>query len=279
MLECVVNVSEGRDAVVLAELARVCGADLLDHHADPDHHRSVFTLLGTDAPRRLAARAVGRLDIRRHQGAHPRLGVVDVVPFVPLAGATMAEALAARDAFATWCAGELGVPCFLYGPERPLPEVRRRAFRDLAPDAGPPGPHPTAGACCVGAREPLVAYNVWLAEPDLDRAREIAAAVRSPSVRALGVACGDRVQVSMNLVAPTVTGPAEAYDAVAALAPVAGAELVGLVPAGVLDHIPPSRWSELDLGPDRTIEARLSGAVRLRRAAPDAEAPIAERGE
>jgi len=258
MLECVVNVSEGRDAATLAELARACGADLLDQHADPDHHRSVFTLIGTDAPRRLAAAAVGRLDIHRHHGAHPRLGVVDVVPFVPLLGATMADALDARAAFAAWCGGELGVPCFLYGPERSLPDVRRRAFRDLVPDAGPREPHPTAGACCVGTREPLIAYNVWLAEADVRRAREIAAAVRSPSVRALGLACGDRVQVSMNLVAPAVTSPAEAYDAVAALAPVAGAELVGLMPAAVLDRIPPWRWNELDVGLDRTVEARLT---------------------
>jgi glutamate formiminotransferase len=258
MLECVVNVSEGRDQAVLDDLAAAGGADLLDHHADPDHHRSVFTLMGTDAPRAVAAVAVTRLDVGRHLGVHPRLGVVDVVPFVPLAGTAMAAAVAARDAFAGWFAGELGVPCFLYGPERSLPDVRRRAFRDLTPDAGPARPHPTAGACCVGAREVLVAYNVWLASPDLGRSREIAAAVRSPTVRALGLACGDRVQVSMNLVAPAVTGPAEAYDAVARLAPVAGAELVGLVPEAVLERIPPRRWEELDLAADRTIEARLA---------------------
>jgi glutamate formiminotransferase len=257
MLECVVNVSEGRDPVVLAELAEAAGADLLDRHTDPDHHRSVFTLVGTDAPRRLAAAAVDHIDLRQHEGVHPRLGVVDVVPFAPLAGAALADAIAARDAFAAWLADEHAVPCFLYGPERSLPEVRRRAFGELAPDVGPPVPHPTAGACCVGARPVLVAYNVWLAEPDLARAGEIAAALRSPTVRALGLACGDRVQVSMNLVAPEITGPAEAYDAVAALAPVAGAELVGLVPAAVLDRIPPSRWATLDLEPVRTIEARL----------------------
>jgi glutamate formiminotransferase / 5-formyltetrahydrofolate cyclo-ligase len=258
LLECVVNLSEGRDHTVLEDLAAAGGADLLDRHADPDHHRSVFTLVGTRAARAVATAAVARLDVRRHQGVHPRIGVVDVVPFVPLLGATIADAVAARDAFAAWCAEELGVPCFLYGPERSLPEVRRRAFRDLAPDAGPPHPHPTAGACCVGAREVLVAYNVWLTAPDLARARAVAADVRSPTVRALGLACGDRVQVSMNLVAPAVTGPAEAYDAVAHQADVAGAELVGLLPAAVLDRIPPSRWAELDLGPDRTIEARLA---------------------
>jgi glutamate formiminotransferase / 5-formyltetrahydrofolate cyclo-ligase len=258
MLECVVNVSEGRDGALLADLAAAGGANVLDLHADPDHHRSVFTLVGTDAPRDLAVAAVARLDIGGHAGVHPRLGVVDVVPFVPLAGSSLPDAMAARDRFAAWFAGELGVPCFLYGPERPLPEIRRRAFRDLGPDTGPDRPHPTAGACCVGARGVLVAYNVWLATPDLAIARSVAAAVRSPAIRALGLACGDRVQVSMNLVDPEATGPAAAYDAVAALAPVAGAELVGLLPAAVLEAVPPSRWAELDLSPDRTIEARLA---------------------
>jgi len=257
MLECVVNVSEGRDPDVLDELAAACGADLLDRHEDADHHRSVFTLVGEEAPRALTRIAVARLDLTAHAGVHPRLGVVDVVPFVPLDGAGMDEAIAARDAFAAWAHDELALPCFRYGPERSLPEVRRRAFVDLDPDSGPARPHPTAGATCVGARPYLVAYNVWLAEPDLDRAREVAAAVRSPSVRALGLACGQRVQVSMNLVEPLVCGPAAAFDAVAALTAVAGAELVGLVPASVLAAVPPARYAELDLGPDRTIEARL----------------------
>jgi glutamate formiminotransferase len=201
---------------------------------------------------------------------HPRLGVVDVVPFVPLDGESMASAVGARDAFAAWAASELGVPCFLYGPERSLPEVRRRAFVDLRPDTGPPAPHPTAGACCVGARPVLVAYNVWLSTADVAVARRVAAAVRSPELRALGLACGDRVQVSMNLVQPLVVGPADAYDAVAALAPPAGAELVGLVPSAVLDRIPPSRWPELDLTRDRTIEARLARTSTVSRLRDDA---------
>jgi len=258
VLECVVNVSEGRDTPVLGALSASVEADLLDRHTDGDHHRSVFTLVGEEAPRALARAAVGALDMRRHTGVHPRLGVVDVVPFVPLGPASMADAVTARDDFAAWAGAELGLPCFLYGPERSLPEVRRRAFVDLAPETGPPAPHPTAGACCVGARPVLVAYNVWLATPDVALARRTAAAVRSAEVRALGWACGERVQVSMNLVAPLRFGPAEAYDAVAALAPVAGAELVGLVPAAVLDRIPPARWRQLDLAPDRTIEWRLA---------------------
>jgi glutamate formiminotransferase len=266
VLTCVVNISEGRDTARLAELDDACGTDLLDRHTDPHHHRSVFTLVGEEAPRRLAAAAVARLDLSTHEGVHPRLGVVDVVPFVPLAGSSMDEALGARDAFAGWAVAELGVPCFLYGPDRSLPEVRRRAWRDLAPDVTPhrgpdvrpDRPHPTAGSTCVGAREVLVAYNVWLATPDVTLARAIAAAVRGPAIRALGLAVGDRVQVSMNLIRPDEVGPAQAYDLVAARAPAAGAELVGLLPGRVLDAIPPARWSELDVATSRTLEARLT---------------------
>ena len=256
------NISEGRDTALLAELDDACGGDLLDRHTDPHHHRSVFTLVGEEAPRRLASAAVARLDLSTHEGVHPRLGVVDVVPFVPLAGSSMDEALAARDAFAGWAVAELGVPCFLYGPERSLPEVRRRAWRDLAPDMTPDrrpdGPHPTAGSTCVGARDVLVAYNVWLAAADVALARAIAAEVRGPAIRALGLAVGDRVQVSMNLIRPDEVGPTQAYDLVAARAPVAGAELVGLLPGRVLDAIPPRRWSELDVATSRTLEARLA---------------------
>lgn len=256
MLECVVNVSEGRDRTVLDLLADSVGADLLDLHSDPHHHRSVFTLVGTDAPRRLTRVATKMLDLRDHDGAHPRLGAVDVVPFVPLEGATMDDAVRARDEFARWAAEELGVPCFLYGSERTLPEVRRRAWRDLAPDTGASA-HPTAGAICVGAREVLVAYNVWLEGADLVRAREVASLVRGPHLRALGLPVGDRVQVSMNLVAPDRMGPDAARDAVAAHTTVAGCELVGLVPEAVLGNIPRSRWAELDLREESTIEYRL----------------------
>jgi glutamate formiminotransferase/glutamate formiminotransferase/formiminotetrahydrofolate cyclodeaminase len=170
----------------------------------------------------------------------------------------MAEAVVAREEFMTWIAAELGVPSFRYGHDGPtLPEVRRLALRGLAPDVSPSEPHPTAGAVAVGARGPLVAYNVWLAEPDLALARRVAAELRSPAIRALGLPVGDRVQVSMNLIDPLRVGPADAYDAVAALAPAAGAELVGLVPAAVLDAVPRERWPLLDLDADRSVEARL----------------------
>ena len=264
MLECVVNVSEGRRPAVVDAIAAAAGASLLDVHTDPHHNRAVLTLAGTEeveaAVRAVATETVHRVDLRTHVGVHPRVGALDVVPFVPLAGTTMAAAVAARDRFAAWAGADLGVPCFLYGPERPLPEVRRRAFVDLVPDSGPSVAHPTAGATCVGARGVLVAYNLWLApEAGVDVARSVAAAVRGPAVRALGLDVGGRAQVSINLVDPLVVGPAQVYDAVAARAPVVGAELVGLVPAAVLDAAPPERWTELDLGPARTIEGRLAG--------------------
>ncbi len=260
MLECVVNVSEGRDAEVLDALAAAVGPDLLDLHVDADHHRSVWTLRGEQAPRLLARAAVERLDLRTHAGAHPRIGVVDVVPFVALAGSSPADALGARDRFCAWAAADLGLPCFAYGPERTLPDVRRQAFADLAPTAGPPRPHPTAGAAAVGARDVLVAYNLWLARPDLDRARAVARDLRSPAVRALGLAVGAEVQVSLNLVRPTEVGPGAARDAVAARVDVARAELVGLVPEAVLRAEPEARWMQLDLDPERTIEARVARA-------------------
>ena len=257
MLECVVNVSEGQSAVALTRLADAAGPDVLDIHRDPFHHRSVFTLVGTAAVRSLAAVAVDTLDLSAHEGVHPRLGVVDVVPFVPLDGTSFSEAIAARDEFCAWAGEELGVPCFRYGPERSLPDVRRRAWSDLLPDTGPRQPHPTAGSMCVGARRELVAYNLWLATPDLALAKRIAALIRGPYLRALGLAVGDHVQVSMNLVEPARLGPAQAYDLVASHVAITRAELVGLVSSKTLHAIPPRRWRQLDLDVDRTIEARL----------------------
>ena len=260
MLECVINISEGRDEQAIAAVAAAAGRHLLDVHTDPHHHRSVLTLVGEDAARSVTREAVARIDLRRHEGVHPRIGAVDVVPFVPLVGSTLADAVAARDRYCRWAADELGLPCFTYGPERTLPDVRREAFVGLVPSTGPDHPHPTAGAVAVGARPVLVAYNVWLAEPDLEVARRIAREVRGPALRALGLVVGDRVQVSMNLVDPVQLGPAEAADAVAARAPVDGCELVGLVPEEVLAGVPERRWPELDLGADRTIEERLRRA-------------------
>lgn len=258
MLECVINISEGTRLDVVETIARSAGRELLDVHTDRHHNRAVLTVVGEDAARAVAATAVLVLDVSIHAGVHPRIGAVDVVPFVPLGSATWADAVAARDRFASWAGSTLRVPCFVYGDERTLPDIRRHAWVDLAPTTGPGVPHATAGAMAVGARPILVAYNVWLAEPDLDRARAIARDIRRPGLRTLGLAVGDEVQVSMNLIDPLHLGPAAAYDAVAERAPVARAELVGLVPDAVLHATEPDRWDELDLAPDRTIEARLA---------------------
>jgi glutamate formiminotransferase len=278
ILECVVNISEGRDERVLAELAATAAPALLDVHRDPHHHRSVFTLAGpvdlvTRAARDLTTAAVARLDLSTHTGVHPRLGVVDVVPFIAYRSDQLSTqssdrsvTVPLRDAFATWL-GTLGVPSFLYGPlpggpDRSLPDIRRRAFVDLFPDHGPGLPHPSAGATAVGARGVLVAYNVWVSSAEL--ARTVAPLVRSPAVRALGLAVGERAQVSCNLVDPDRFGPAQLYDAVAthmeaAGGTVIGAELVGLIPRAVLHGIAPGRWAELGLSEEATLEARLEG--------------------
>ncbi|MDA8357092.1 MAG: hypothetical protein M0Z95_12580 [Actinomycetota bacterium] len=303
LLEAAVNISEGRDDRFLADIEAACGETFLDLHADPDHHRSVVTVAGPQdaveaAVRRIAVEAISQLDIRRHSGVHPRFGVIDIVPFVPLTfqdhqrtpveepsreGAPVEHSLThldatpsldgactVRDRFARWASTTLTLPCFLFGPlghgeDRILPEVRRNAFRVLQPDTGPRSPHPTAGACAVGARNFLIAYNVWVRPMDLTRARSIASAVRGPAVRALAFKFGpesDAVQISCNLIDPFAVGPADVRDRIARIAATMGSavsscELVGLIPAGVLASISTTRWEELGLEPASTIEARL----------------------
>lgn len=278
-LECVVNVSEGRDEAVLSELCASAGPALLDLHRDPHHHRAVLTLAGppddvTAGARSLATATVERLDLRTHDGVHPRLGVLDVVPFVPYepghaAPVDLTDAAAHRDDFARWLGDELGVPSFVYGPlaggrNRTLPDIRRHAFAPsggLTPDFGPVRPDPRTGATAVGARRVLVAYNVWVST--LEVARRVAPRVRGPQVRALALAVGERAQVSCNLIEPDAFGPAQLYDAVAALAAdagsaVEGAELVGLLPEVLLAAVPAARWPELGLSAEATVEARLA---------------------
>lgn len=289
ILVCAANVSEGRDHGRIARLA-AAGADaLLDAHSDPHHHRTVLTLAGERvaveaAMRSVAEAAVTLLDLTEHRGVHPRLGVLDVVPFVayrpapsPAHGAQgdvvldeapVEEAIPSRDRFARWFAEEWAVPCFLYGPlpggaERTLPDIRRRAFTSLAPDTGPPRPHPTAGATAVGARTCLVAYNLFVTGGDLALARSVAAALRRPGLRTLGLDVGGVPQVSCNLTEPSRIGPAAVYDEVAAAlavhgAAIARAELVGLLPARVLGAVPEGRRAELGLAGTPTIEARLA---------------------
>ena len=277
MLECVPNVSEGRDAEVLDALANACGHALLDVHVDADHHRSVFTLAGEhtpDAVRSLALAVAERVDLTRHTGVHPRLGALDVVPFVALDAHTHADAVDAARAFAAWAADTLAVPVLFYDEAdatgRTLPATRRDAFGARAPDLGPSTPHPTLGAIAVGARQPLVAVNCELARDDVELARTIATRVRErdgglPGVRALGLRLDSvgRAQVSMNLVALERTGLQDACRAVDALARDAGTavarvELVGLVPAAELARSDDEFRAWSGIGPDDTIEGRLA---------------------
>jgi glutamate formiminotransferase len=277
VLECVPNVSEGRDAHVLARLSLACGDALLDRHVDPDHDRSVFTLAGAhveDSARALALAVADHVDLRDHDGAHPRLGALDVVPFVALAEDPRSRAIDAARAFAQWIGDELMVPAFLYDHADPvarsLPTVRRDAFVRRAPDFGPLTPHPALGSVAVGARAPMIAVNCELATDDVALARQLAAQIRErdgglPGVRALGIrlASRGRVQVSMNLVALERTGLEEACTAVERLARAAGddvtrIELVGLIPATELARSHAGFLERAGIGPEQTIELRLA---------------------
>jgi glutamate formiminotransferase len=302
LVECVPNLSEGRRPEVVDQLvAAFAGASpevlLLDRGSDPDHNRSVLTLAGP-GPALVEAAVAGAvacarlIDLRAHRGVHPRMGALDVLPFVPLGRATRLRGAAdpALDCAALAelagrrIAAEAGIPVYLYGaaarrPERSaLPAVRGRGFEalhsaGLEPDLGGPGLHPTAGATAAGAREVLVAYNVDLAGADLGLARRIATAVRErdgglPAVRAMGVALTERglAQVSMNLLDYRVTPPVAAFAAVAALAEragarVAGSEIVGLVPAAALAGTDPADLRLHGFTADRLLEERLARAL------------------
>jgi glutamate formiminotransferase len=266
VLEAVPNVSEGRDSRLLGSLAQAFAqrALVLDVHSDPDHHRSVFTLVAEDDALVEAlldgvGLAVERIDLRRHEGVHPRVGIADVVPVVPLGAEDMPRAASAARILATRIGDELGLPVFHYGEigegRRPaffrrggLDELQRRVESgELAPDAGPHRIDPRSGVALVGARKPLVAYNVVLATDDVEVAREVARAVRGssggiPGVQAIGLLLPEaaHVQVSMNVIDIEQAPLHEVVERVRAEAAargvdVATAELVGLVPASVLD--------------------------------------------
>jgi glutamate formiminotransferase/glutamate formiminotransferase/formiminotetrahydrofolate cyclodeaminase len=261
-LEAVPNFSEGRDRATLDALeAALSGrAQLLDVHADPDHNRSVFTLVAEPEPLVDAllagiACARDRIDLRRHAGVHPRIGAADVVPIVPVRPEQRELAAATARRLAERVGAELGLPVFLYADLAPgrgpafyrrggVAELQRRLDAgDLAPDFGPPHLHPSAGGVIVGARRPLIAFNVNLASADVDVAREIARAVRErdggfPGVRALGLdlPTAGLAQVSMNVEDYEAAALHEIVARVEAEAQsrgveVAGSELVGLMPA------------------------------------------------
>jgi glutamate formiminotransferase / 5-formyltetrahydrofolate cyclo-ligase len=286
VLECVANVSEGRDVIVLRELADRCGSSLVDLHADIDHHRSVFTLAGpgahdaSSAARDLAEAVAANVTIDGHDGVHPYLGALDVVPFVALEGTAAATDFAAATArgFGQWWAQTHLVPVFLYDDAdsegRDLPSVRRDAFRSRQPDFGPAAPHPTLGASAVGARKPLVAINLALVSDDVAIARRIARMIRErdgglPGVRALGLmlALAGHAQVSMNLTDLDRTGIEAACVEVRRVARKEGTdvdavELVGLVPRRDLDRCSEDflRWAGIDA--TAAVEARIGHGPR-----------------
>jgi len=271
IVECVPNFSEGRrkevvDAIAQA-IASVHGVRVLDQEMDADHNRSVITFVGdrtsvVEAAFRGAKKAVELIDMSRHRGEHPRVGALDVLPFVPIAGVTMDDCVDLARAVGKRIADELQVPVYLYEAaatrpdRRALPDVRRGEYEglkieietnpDRKPDFGSPRLHPTAGACIVGARPVLIAWNVNLRTTDVGVAKRIAKAIREsdgglPAVRAKGFDLADRelVQVSMNMVDYRKTSLVQAFEAIRALAAkegveIAESEIIGLVPLDAL---------------------------------------------
>lgn len=271
MLECVVNISEGRRRAWLAELVSSLSG-VGDVHADDDHHRSVLTLLGPspaliETVVQLARVVIAEVDFASHRGVHPRIGALDVVPFVPLGEATMGDAVAARDRCAERLARELSLPVYLYGPlpdgsSRTLPDLRRAVREGAAPDVAPERSGSPGGAAALGAREVLVAWNLWLGSTSLSRANELARSLRAVDVRTLAFEVTGAVQVSCNLLEPLTTTPADVYDQAAlrleGSEAILRSELVGLAPRAMLASIGEDRWASLDLSEDQTIEAAIA---------------------
>jgi glutamate formiminotransferase / 5-formyltetrahydrofolate cyclo-ligase len=270
VIECVPNVSEGRRPDVITRLAdslrAIPGMRVLDVQSDATHNRSVFTLAGDAAAMtagipKLFEGAIAAIDLTTHTGEHPRLGAVDVTPFIPITGVTMAECVALAKSIAEEVSSRFSLPIYLYeeaatSPGRKnLEDIRRGEFEGLAakmaqpewaPDFGPAAPHPTAGASVIGARMPLIAYNINLDTDRLDVAKKIASAIRMSSgglryVKAMGIALEDRgvVQVSINLTNYEKTPIFRVFELVKREAARYGvsvleSEIVGLVPAAAL---------------------------------------------
>ena len=296
VLESVPNFSEGRDLGLVAQLAesmRRPGVDVLDWTADPDHHRCVVTLIGDpaaveDAVVDAAALAVEAIDLRRHQGVHPRIGALDVLPFVPLAGMRMDEAVASAHRVGERLARELGLPVYFYGQAsrpagRRLVALRRGGFEtlvghvtpdrrpDLVPEDWPhPGVHPSAGATCVGARELLLAWNVYLKDVAIEDARRIASAIRETGggfrgLRALAFALPQRdaIQVSMNLEDVRATRPMDVYRRIEEMARACGGsagetEIIGMMPDELVLTAAADRIGLGDAGVERLLSRRLA---------------------
>ena len=293
VIECVPNVSEGRRADVVDTLVqairRVPAVRLLDYSSDRAHNRSVITMAGDAAPLKdavlaLFGAAIAAIDLRSHSGEHPRVGAVDVVPFIPIEGVTMAECVTLAKETGAEVARRFQVPVYLYEEAAATParknleDVRRGEFEGLAakmaapewaPDYGPSAPHPSAGASVIGARRLLIAYNINLATNRLDVAKTIAAAIRYssgglPYVKAMGVALEDSgiVQVSMNLTNYEKTSLLTVFEAVKREAErygveVVESEIVGLVPAGALVGTTEHFLQLTSFRPNQVLETRL----------------------
>jgi glutamate formiminotransferase / 5-formyltetrahydrofolate cyclo-ligase len=298
IIECVPNVSEGRRAeavrTIVDAVAATAGVHLLDWSSDASHNRSVITLAGDADPLKAAVltlfeRSLEVIDLRQHQGEHPRMGAVDVVPFVPIEGVTMAQCVQLARDTGEAVAARFGVPVYLYeeaastAGRRNLEDIRRGEFEGLSakmaregwrPDFGPGSPHPSAGASVIGARMPLIAYNINLGTDRLEVAKRIATAIRFSSgglrfVKAMGIALEDRgiVQVSMNLTNYEKTPIFRVFEIVRREAARYGvavleSEIVGLVPSGAL--VSAAQWYlqlERFTG-DQVLEQRLRTAGR-----------------
>jgi glutamate formiminotransferase len=293
LIECVPNVSEGTQTAAVdalaAELRSLGGVALLDYSSDRSHNRSVFTLAGEardlhDAVMIVANWAVSLIDLRTHRGEHPRIGALDVVPFVPLGDTPMAACVTLARAVGRDVAERFGVPVYLYeeasssASRRRLEDIRRGQFEglrsrmaeaDWAPDFGPPWPHPTAGVTVVGARRPLVAYNVNLATKRIEVARRIASAIRErdgglPGVKAMGVNLRERgiVQVSMNLTDFPRTPVRMVFDRIVEEAARDGvgvieSELVGLIPQAALAGTTPEHLRLTSFSDRQILEVQL----------------------
>jgi glutamate formiminotransferase len=289
ILMCVPNISEGRNLEtveqVVAELRQVDGVKILNYSSDPDHNRSVLTYLGEpesvlEASKVMALKALDLIDMTQHQGVHPRLGAVDVVPFVPMRGLETEEAIEIARRFGQFM-GEQGVPVYYYEdaatrPERVnLADIRRGQYEGLVdkfkdpnwqPDEGPVLFNPKAGATATGARFPLIAFNVNLQTNDVDIARRIAKTVRHssgglPYVKAIGLALKQQgiVQVSMNLTNYTQTPLPLALETVRAEAArygvsVAETELIGTLPLGALEEVVKHYLKTKDFDVSRIVE-------------------------
>ncbi|HEY9857106.1 MAG TPA: glutamate formimidoyltransferase [Stenomitos sp.] len=270
LIECVPNFSEGRRPEVIeaivSSVSRVPGVVLLDQSSDHDHNRTVLTLAGSpeglkEAILNLYEAVLKHIDLREHKGEHPRMGAVDVVPFIPVRNASMEDCVALAKEVGELVAGKFGVPMFLYAEaasdpgRKVLASIRKGEFEGMAakmqdaawkPDFGPAQPHPSAGVSAIGARFFLVAYNLQLDTPDLKVAQAIAKAVRASSgglqnVQAMGVFLADRnqAQVSMNLLNYEKTPIHRVQELVKAEAArygarVMSAEIVGLIPQQAL---------------------------------------------